>query len=84
MRSLISSTSAIFRATKNEGKFTKNFNDILNDEATEIVVETMGGTTPAFDFVSKCLSAGKHVVTSNKELVAEKGLELLEIAKEKT
>lgn len=72
-----------FPGDENEGKFTKDFNDILNDESTEIVVETMGGTTPAFDFVSKCLSAGKHVVTSNKELVAEKGLELLEIAKEK-
>lgn len=72
-----------FPGDENEDKFTKDFNDILNDKSTEIVVETMGGTTPAFDFVSKCLSAGKHVVTSNKELVAEKGLELLEIAKEK-
>ncbi len=66
----------------NKDKFTKDFNEIINDETVKIVVETMGGTTPAFDFVSKCLSAGKHVVTSNKELVAEKGLELLNIAKE--
>lgn len=61
--------------------FTKDFNDILNDKDVEIVVETMGGLNPAFDFVSKCLEAGKSVVTSNKELVAAKGYELLEMAK---
>ena len=53
--------------------FTKDFNDILNDKDIEIVVETMGGVNPAFDFVSKSLKAGKSVVTSNKELVAAKG-----------
>ena len=61
--------------------FTKDFNDILNDKDVDIVVETMGGLNPAFDFVSKCLEAGKSVVTSNKELVAAKGYELLELAK---
>lgn len=61
--------------------FTKDFNDILNDKEIEIVVETMGGVNPAFDFVSKSLEAGKSVVTSNKELVAAKGYELLELAK---
>lgn len=60
---------------------TKNFDDILNDDETKIVVETMGGTEPAFTFVSKCLEKGKHVVTSNKELVAKKGFELLSLAK---
>lgn len=62
---------------------TKDFYDILNDESIDIVVETMGGVNPAYDFVSKCLKAGKHVVTSNKELVAVKGFELLEIARRK-
>ena len=62
--------------------FTNDFNDILNDQDIEIVVETMGGVNPAFDFVSKSLKAGKSVVTSNKELVAAKGYELLELAKE--
>lgn len=62
--------------------FTNDFNDILNDNEVEIVVETMGGLNPAFDFVSKALAAGKSVVTSNKELVAAKGYELLELAKE--
>lgn len=60
---------------------TKSFEDILNDDTIEIVVETMGGVNPAFDFVLKCLNKGKHVVSSNKELVATKGFELLEAAR---
>ena len=63
-------------------KFTKNFRDILNDESVKIVAEVMGGLNPAFDFVKSCLEAGKSVVTSNKELVAAKGAELIRIAKE--
>ena len=64
-------------------KFTKDFNDIVNDEEIKVVAEVMGGVHPAFDFVERCLEAGKSVVTSNKELVAKKGAELLAIAKEK-
>lgn len=62
--------------------FTKDFNDILNDPEVKIVAETMGGVNPAFDFTMKLLKAGKSVVTSNKELVAQKGLELLRAAEE--
>lgn len=62
--------------------FTKDFNDILNDPEVKVVAETMGGVNPAFDFTMKLLKAGKAVVTSNKELVAQKGLELLSAAKE--
>jgi homoserine dehydrogenase len=62
--------------------FTKDFNDILNDPDVKVVAETMGGVNPAFDFTMKLLKAGKSVVTSNKELVAQKGLELLETARE--
>lgn len=72
-----------FPGDPNEGKFTKDFNVILNDPEVKIVVETMGGLHPAFDFVKACLEAGKSVVTSNKELVAAKGYELLTIAEEK-
>ena len=54
-------------------RFTKNFDDICNDEEVKVVVETMGGLHPAFDFVKRCLEKGKSVVTSNKELVAAKG-----------
>ena len=60
--------------------FTKNFDDILNDDSVDIVVEVMGGVHPAYDFVKACLEKGKSVATSNKELVAEKGAELLKIA----
>lgn len=63
-------------------KFTKNFEDILNDREVRIVVEVMGGTNPAYDFVKRCLLCGKSVVTSNKELVAKHGAELLQIAKD--
>lgn len=61
---------------------THDFNDILNDEDVKVVVEVMGGVEPAYTFVKKCLLAGKSVVTSNKELVAAHGPELLEIAKD--
>ena len=64
-------------------KFTKDFNIILNDPEVQIVVETMGGATFAYDCVKKLLLAGKSVVTSNKELVAQYGYELLTIAEEK-
>ncbi len=61
--------------------FTKDFNDILEDDEIGIVAEVMGGTEPAYTFTKKLLSAGKSVVSSNKELVAKHGTELLEIAK---
>ena len=60
---------------------TRNFDDILNDDEVRIIVETMGGLTPAFEYVRKALERGKHVCTSNKELVATHGARLLEIAK---
>jgi homoserine dehydrogenase len=63
-----------------ESKFTKSFDKILNDPEVKIVVEVMGGLNPAFDYVKRCLESGKSVVTSNKELVAAKGAELLKIA----
>ncbi len=63
-------------------KFIKDFELIANDDDIKIVVEVMGGVNPAYDFVKRLLLAGKSVVTSNKELVAVKGAELLKIAKE--
>lgn len=63
-------------------KFTKNFDDILNDDEVVSVAECMGGVEPAFTFVKACLEKGKSVSTSNKELVAEKGDILLQTAKE--
>lgn len=63
-------------------RFTKSFDDILNDIDVRIVVEVMGGLNPAYDYVKQCLLKGKSVVTSNKELVAAHGAELLQIAKD--
>lgn len=63
-------------------KFTKDFDKILKDPDIKVVAEAMGGVHPAYDFVKACLKAGKSAVTSNKEMVAEKGAELLATAKE--
>ncbi|MBQ1309042.1 MAG: homoserine dehydrogenase [Ruminococcus sp.] len=63
-------------------RFTKDFEEIINDREIRVVAEVMGGLRPAYDFVKRCLKAGKSVVTSNKELVAAHGAELLAIAKE--
>ncbi len=71
-----------FPGDTHEKELTKDFNEILNDPEIKVVAETMGGINPAYDFTMKLLKAGKSVVTSNKELVAQKGLELLETAKE--
>mgnify|MGYP000894584346 CR=1 FL=1 len=55
---------------------------IANDPEVDIVVEVMGGVEPAYTFTKRALEAGKSVCTSNKELVARHGTELLAIAKE--
>lgn len=62
-------------------KLTKNFEDILCDPQISVVAELMGGKTFAYDYTKRLLSAGKSVVTSNKELVAAYGAELLKVAK---
>ena len=63
--------------------FTKNFEDILNDDDITVVVEVMGGLHPAYEFTKELLEHGKSVVTSNKELVATYGTELLKLACDK-
>lgn len=60
-----------------------DFSRILNDQEIEVVAEAMGGIEPAYTYVRTALEKGKSVVTSNKELVALHGPELLEIAKQK-
>ncbi len=64
-------------------KMIKDYRQIVEDPEVQIVVETMGGTRPAYKFVKECLEAGKSVVTSNKELVAQYGAELLALAAKK-
>lgn len=61
---------------------THDFEDIINDDEVCIVAEVMGGLHPAYEFTRRCLEAGKSVCTSNKELVAEHGAELIQIAKD--
>ena len=61
-------------------KFVTDFDVIKNDDEVKVVVEVMGGVEPAFTFAKESLSRGKSVVTSNKELVAAKGAQLLELA----
>ena len=65
-----------------EDKIIHDYKKIAEDEEIGLVVETMGGVEPAYTFVKTMLKAGKHVTTSNKNLVAEKGAELIAIAKE--
>ena len=59
-----------------------DFNTIVNDPEVSVVAEMMGGSHPAYDFTLACLKAGKSVVTSNKEVVANFGTELLAVARE--
>lgn len=61
-------------------RFVKDFQTIENDGDVQVVVETIGGVGVALDFVRRALASGKHVVTSNKELIATYGSELLEMA----
>ncbi len=64
-------------------KIVHDYEAIANDDSIDIVIEVMGGVEPAYTFVKRALESGKSVCTSNKELVAKHGAELLKIAKEK-
>ena len=63
-----------------QSKVVHDYSIILEDPEVSVVVETMGGTKPAYEFVKNALLAGKSVCTSNKELVAAHGAELIHIA----
>ena len=63
-------------------KIVHDYQVILNDPEIEVIAEVMGGVNPAYTFVKEALLAGKSVCTSNKELVAKHGSELLQIAKD--
>lgn len=63
-------------------KIVHDYDIIVNDPEIKIVVEVMGGTEPAYTFTKRALMAGKSVCTSNKELVARHGTELIALAKE--
>ncbi len=60
--------------------FTDDFDEIVNDPETSIVIELMGGENPAKEYISKILKSGKHVVTANKDVMAKYGSELNALA----
>ena len=62
---------------------TDDFSRIEQDEDIRVVVETIGGVEAAYEYTKRALEAGKHVVTANKQLVAEHGCELLALARKK-
>ena len=70
------------RNVDTNAEFTTNIDDIINDKDIDIVVELMGGTEPAKEYILRALRAGKHVVTANKDVVAKFGQEILEVAEE--
>lgn len=72
-----------FPGDKIQEKIIHDYEAIVNDPEVSVVVEVLGGVNPSFDYVRRALEAGKSVATSNKELVAKHGAELLEISKAK-
>ena len=61
-------------------KISNDISDVIKDNEIDLVIELMGGEEIAFDYISKCLMSGKHVVTANKEVIAKHGSELFKIA----
>ena len=66
-----------------DAEVTKNFQDILNDDTIDTVIEAMGGLHPAYEFVRAAMEAGKNIVTSNKALVATFYDDLIPLAESK-
>lgn len=64
-------------------KLTTNVDDLLDDPEIKIIVELIGGIHPAKDFLKKALEKGKNIVTANKKLLAEEGVELFKLAQAK-
>ena len=71
-----------FPGDKHEAQVVHDIEIILNDPEVEVICETMGGLEPAFTFEKRALEKGKSVCTSNKELVAAHGPELVELARQ--
>lgn len=65
-----------------ESLITHSFDEIVSDPEVDTVIEVMGGSHPAYEFTVKSLKAGKNVITSNKEVVANFGDEFVRLAKE--
>ena len=65
-----------------EGLLTTDDDEFFNTPGIDIIVEAIGGENPATAYIRKALSSGRHVVTSNKEVIAKHGVELLSLAKQ--
>lgn len=68
-------------ADKYEFDLTTNVDEIIDNDDIQVVVEVMGGVTDSKDYITRSLKNGKHVVTANKDLIAQNGLELVKLAK---
>ncbi|NNC88984.1 MAG: homoserine dehydrogenase [Akkermansiaceae bacterium] len=66
-----------------EALFTTEWKDLIEDPSVDVVVELIGGTDHAFELVAAALEAGKPVITGNKALLAERGVELFTLSKER-
>ena len=82
-KALVRDPSKVREPAPPAGVVTTNPEDILADPDIHLVVEVMGGDTPAGDYLERALAGGKHVVTANKEVMARRGASLLELAQSK-
>ena len=80
---LVRDASKIRQPTPPAGLLTTNPEDILSDPDVHIVVETIGGDSPAGEYLERALAAGKHVVTANKEVMSRRGPSLMALAQER-
>ena len=64
------------------GLLTTDFNEILNDEKIDLVIEVLGGVDPGKDYIKALLENGKSVITANKDIIADCGSELIQTAQE--
>ena len=64
----------------NSQLFTTDTDEFFSESEIDIVIEAMGGESPALEYLTRALSSGKHVVTSNKEVIAKHGAELMKLA----
>ena len=82
-RALVRDVSKIRQPAPPAGVLTTNPEDILSDPDVHIVVETMGGDSPAGEYLERALGGGKHVVTANKEVMSRRGPSLMALAQER-
>ena len=77
---LVSDTSKDRAVSKD--LLTDNFDDILNDDSIDLVIEVLGGVDPGKEYIKSLLEKGKAVITANKDIIADCGQELITLAEE--